>query len=161
MSGRIQSVIKGPHYLAAARLTFAALVLHVTFICVQVGVKLALKLKVKERKKLEPNYVYNSYTSDDPNILIANRLVGNYMEWMPVFLGMVWLYAMYVGNPGYYGWIYLFFRSLYAPLAFSGAISRGGAKPLIYISTMPQYLMIIGMALPIVYALFVPYDDFS
>jgi len=158
-SRNFAQMIKGPHYLAASRVTFAALLVHVLNILVQTGVKIHLLRKVRERKKLDPNYMFDRYNSGEPLLLAADRIVGNFLEWLPVFLSVLWLYAFHVGDPSWYGWVYVVARALYPVVAFNGGIGRRGTLPIIYASTVPQYAMLLCLGLPVAYALFVPYDD--
>jgi len=160
-SHNFAQMIKGPHYLAAARVTFAALLVHVLNVVVQSVVKIHLMRKVKERKRLDPNYRFDRYKGDEPLLVTADRVVGNFLEWLPVFLSVLWLYAFHVGDPSWYGWVYVLARVLYPVVAFKGGIDRRGAMPIIFISTVPQYAMLVCLGLPVAYALFVPYDDLS
>lgn len=70
------------------------------------------------------------YNSNNPILLAGDRAVANFNEWAPTFLILYWTHYQIVGDPSYWGWIYVASRALYPLLAANGGIRRNGARPL-------------------------------
>ena len=85
---------------------------------------------------------YNRYTDEDPLLKAADRGVGNFVEWAPAFLSLFLANAAVTGDATKLGWAYVALRVLYPILAVNGGISLAGAKPLIYLSTVPMYIVL-------------------
>lgn len=92
----------------------------------------------------------------DPRTLIADRAVGNLLEWLPSFLGLFWVSMIATGGQTTtWGWVYVAFRALYPPLAVSGGLSaKVGPKPLILVATAPAYVALIALLVACVRELF-------
>jgi len=118
--------------------------------------------------------VYNRYTDD--GMIAADRVVGNFTEWMGAFLTLFWLSVAIVGAEVLWaGWLYVGIRVLYPFLAHAGGVtSKGtvfylffehssmtvnmvlffaGATPIIFIATIPGYVSLFFMLYKLVVAL--------
>jgi hypothetical protein len=99
----------------------------------------------KEKAGRDSKIQFNRYT--DPHILAGDRCVGNWQEWAIPFLLVFWLNVLLTGKEQLHlGWVYVFSRALYPLLAVNGGITLSGAKPLIFIATMPGYYVILRLA---------------
>lgn len=76
-------------------------------------------------------------------ILAGDRSVGNFLEWMGPFLILFWLNAFLNGTYVYMGWVYVASRFLYPILAGLGGIKASGPRPLIFLATLPGYVVLI------------------
>lgn len=131
----------------AARITFAYLVVYFGYICIQVALKLTAMWKHRsEKSKAGPNAKPNEFNRyDNPITLVGDRIVGNSLEWMGLFLGLLWLLVI-VGERSRavisYGWIYVAMRAIYPFLALAKGITKEGAQPIIFMSTVPAYAVL-------------------
>lgn len=89
---------------------------------------------------------FDRYT--DPRMRPLDRVVGNTLEWMPVFLGLFWLSLALQEDTIRLGWAYVGFRALYCTIVYSGkGISKTtGAKAPIIIATAPAYYCLYRLA---------------
>jgi hypothetical protein len=144
-----------PLLLQASRVTFAYLSVFTLLIFVQTYAKALAMKAARKRKETDASFRFNRYQSDDPFLLQCDRAVGNFLEWAPSFLGFFWMHVLILGDsavlPGY---VYVGARALYPVLAASGGISRRGASPIIFASTVPAYLALCALSLPLIPALF-------
>lgn len=126
----------------AARITlwyFVAFLINV--FGVQGVLKVSAALAHKASKATTGSKVaFNRYT--DVRILAGDRCVGNFVEWMGIFLALFWVNAALTGRNIDYGWMYVASRLLYPVLALSGGITPSGPKPLIFFATMPGYYVL-------------------
>lgn len=127
-------------FLGVSKVTLAAAAMVYVFIMFQVRVKVRLaraaRKQLKETGKIDTTTVAR-YNSTDPEVIQADRSLGNYLEQLPVFLITLWLHALYVdaGVSTTLGWVYLAFRVLY-PFLFK--ITPAGHTPTVLISTVPN-----------------------
>eukprot|EP01116_Phalansterium_solitarium_P003159 TRINITY_DN1381_c0_g1_i1.p1 TRINITY_DN1381_c0_g1~~TRINITY_DN1381_c0_g1_i1.p1 ORF type:complete len:152 (-),score=46.88 TRINITY_DN1381_c0_g1_i1:91-546(-) len=135
--------------IGAARVTVAYALLFVVFVNIQLFAKVASARKHRAAKKAgKTEAAYNRYdTSRDLTLHVADRIVGNYVEWASVFLATFWLCVIVTGQGLVEGWIYVIARALYPLLAFYGGVTLQGAKPLIFLSTVPGYGCLISLFL--------------
>eukprot|EP00667_Euglena_gracilis_P025705 EG_transcript_30376 len=79
----------------------------------------------------------------DLRMLAVDRLVGNTLEWLPIFLGLFWLsLVLTAGRTLPLGWVYVASRALYAVLALNGGICRAGIRWRILLATVPSYVVL-------------------
>ena len=124
--------------LEAAQITFAYIIVY--FLCISVQVYIKIKSTVTAAKKKEGLQGYKRY--EDPTCLVADRIVGNTLEWMPVFLGLFWLNYLVGQGVQSVAWVYVVCRLVYPFLAVRGGITKAGAQPLILLSTIPAYFVL-------------------
>lgn len=89
---------------------------------------------------------FDRYTSNDPEMLAADRAVGNTQEQMTPFLASLWMCAVFV-SPNYatgLGLVYVVLRGIYPFLL--GAQLQGTQPKRVFFVTGPCYLIIWGMA---------------
>jgi hypothetical protein len=83
---------------------------------------------------------YNRFT--DPIMLASDRSVGNFIEWQGIFLSLFWVNAILTGKEMYLGWVYVGIRFLYPFLALAGGVTTKGPQPLIFVATVPGYVVL-------------------
>jgi uncharacterized membrane protein YecN with MAPEG domain len=85
---------------------------------------------------------FDRYT--DPRMRPLDRVVGNTLEWLPIFLGLFWLSALLGADCITLGWAYVLCRVFYAGLVYGGwGISKTtGAKFPILLATVPCYVIL-------------------
>eukprot|EP00956_Cyclotella_meneghiniana_P009563 scaffold13204_cov66-Cyclotella_meneghiniana.AAC.2 len=124
--------------------TSAALTMYYIFLYNQSAVAFAEFDKAQQAyrdKKIEekPTLMKIKYGLDNTEIIVANRLAGNYNEQLLPFLISLYMYATYASVRGavHFGWAWLFFRCYY------GQAYRRGV--MLFLSTLPAYCCIWGM----------------
>ena len=88
---------------------------------------------------------FDRYSSEDAGLLAADRAVGNFVEWAPSFLALFVTHQAVVPaelDGAFWGWVYVAARCAYPFLAMGGGITRAGARPLIFLSTVPGYIVL-------------------
>lgn len=105
----------------------------------------------QKAKKAGSKEKFNRYTSEI--LLAADRSVGNFVEWQGIFLSLFWANAALTGQEIWIGWIYVGIRILYPFLAHFGGITVAGAKPIIFLSTVPGYAVLFRLAYNIYFSL--------
>jgi uncharacterized MAPEG superfamily protein len=124
----------------AAQITVVFILLYsLTFVNVLVNKKRLLGQARADKKK------FDRYTS--PQMLPADRLQANFLEWSPIFLGLLWSLAatanLSKGSSVAVAQIYVGLRALYIVLLLRyGVGSNGMSKPLM-ISTFPAYICLL------------------
>lgn len=72
----------------------------------------------------------------------ADRLVGNFLEWSPIFLGLLWSMAA-TSNLSHscvnVAWTYVVLRALYITLQIRYGVASDGLNKPLWISTFPGY----------------------
>lgn len=147
-AGPAQSV-KAMAPVVAATGGFIALHYFVLFMQSFTGFSVAKSVRDAARKKGEelPSPVkslrdvkYSSAYTTHPDMLQANRTVGNHMEQMVPFLLSLYGHALLVdpNRAALFGWAWIFFRACYYPL-----FRRG---PVLLLSTLPAYALTWWMA---------------
>ena len=136
--------------MAAAQLTVTFSSLHgFTFLYV-VYKKRQLGTKAKrEGTKFDR---YNS-----PDMLVADRLNANLLEWAPIFLGLLWSLAAtnnYSATSHKAAWTYVALRALYIPLILQNGVSKNGLNRGVWASTFPAYACLIVLSYEAVTKLF-------
>merc|ERR1712013_172318 len=126
-----------PDVLEAARCTAVFCLLYlVTFVNVLVRKFVCLREARQADKKKE----YDQYTSLD--MRPADRLQANFLEWFPVYFGLLWSLAL-TENLGSSGAsvsrAYLCLRALYIVLVLKSGVSSNGLNPNLYVSTLSAY----------------------
>lgn len=118
-----------PGFLDAAKLT-------VGFSSVY-GIAMMLQTVAKQRLIIQKKIVdrYNC-----PELLNADRLVANLLEWSPMFLGPVWSLAA-VGRLDErccrIAWLYVSLRVIYLVLVVKFGVAKGGRNKPLWGSTLP------------------------
>ena len=89
--------------------------------------------------------VFDRYGSNDPEMLAADRAVGNTQEQMVPFLTALWLHALIVSatHATVFGFAYVVLRSVY-PILLGSQLSKTQPKRVFFI-TAPCYLIIFYM----------------
>ena len=85
-----------------------------------------LRTKLKLQKKYKENSEkFDRYRSQDPEMLAADRIQLNMLEHMPLFLILMWLYAIFVSisTATTLGGVYTLVRAIY-PLLVGGKLGR-------------------------------------
>jgi len=102
--------------------------------------KYRLLAKYKEEGK-----EFDRYTSNDPEMLAADRIVGNTHEQMVPFMVSMWLFAIFVSpfQATVLGGIYVVLRGIY-PLLIGSHLSKAQPKRVFFV-TGPCYLIIFSM----------------
>ena len=125
----------------AARLTVAFTLLYSLTIINITATKARLYREARQKET-----TFDRYKS--PQMLIADRLQGNFLEWSPIFLGLVWSLAairqltlLCVGA----AWGYLALRVLYLVLIMKYGVHSSGRNVKLWPSTMPSYLCLLFM----------------
>jgi len=120
----------------AAQITVVFLTLYsFTFINVLVNKKRMLKHAHLEKK------TFDRYAS--PQMHNADRLLGNFLEWSPIFLGLVWSLAATANlTPSSItvAWTYVALRCLYLVLLLRQGVASDGMNRHLWISTFLAYL---------------------
>ncbi len=138
-----------------ARVTILYLLIFVATIIYQAIAKTkaiqqghASELKNKDTK-------FNRYASNDSVLIGADRAVGNFLEWTPVFLSLFWL-ALYFGGERtvIVGHAYSVCRVLYLIIVSQGGITRYGPRQTIFFATIPMYGILLYFLTLIVPAIF-------
>ncbi|KAJ3312895.1 hypothetical protein HDV04_002552 [Boothiomyces sp. JEL0838] len=109
-----------------------------------IGIQVAFKVKsVKNHQQLKKTGSKEKYDRYQDEIMIpVDRSVGNFMEWQGSFILLFWMNAYLRGQDIWVGWIYVAVRMVYPLLALAGGVSRKGAQPLIFLTTVPGYAVL-------------------
>jgi uncharacterized membrane protein (Fun14 family) len=105
-----------------------------------------------QQKKLDSKLKFNRYENEQ--MLISDRIVGNFLEFGHIFLVLFWVNAVLNQSHVWVGWIWIASRYLYPFLANMGGITRAGAQPIIFIATFPMYGVLIFYAIKCYQALY-------
>ena len=127
----------------AARLTVLFSTLYgVTFLNILVNKK---RHYYRAKAKKETFDRYNSV-----EMLAADRLQANFLEWSPTFLGLLWSLAAtgnLVNNSSRQAaWMYLGLRLLYVILVLRHGVQTTGTQTHLWISTFPGYGCLLVMS---------------
>ncbi|KAJ3274284.1 hypothetical protein HDV01_003128 [Terramyces sp. JEL0728] len=121
----------------ASRVTLGFVGSFLFTVAIQVGYKARSIINHKELKKAGSKELYDRYK--DEIMVPVDRAVGNYLEWQGAFLLLFWMNAYLRGTDIWVGWIYVGVRMAYPMLALLGGVTRKGAQPLIFLTTLPGY----------------------
>jgi hypothetical protein len=138
-----------PHIREAARVTLGhcmALVLALTNQAV-----LKFILLAEHRRSGKPMKEFNRYTH--PGMFLADRAVGNFLEWQSVFLPLFWLNAILCRDQIWLGWIWVVGRTMY-PFISKIGLNEKGPKPVQLVATLPSYVLFAYYGIRIYQALF-------
>jgi hypothetical protein len=124
----------------AAKITLAFGGSFIFNVLVQVKAKAGAMIAHRKAKQEGSKEKFNRYTSDA--MISADRCVGNFIEWQGLFLSLFWTNAVLTGKEIWLGWIYVGVRLLYPILAINGGVTKGGAQPLIFLVTVPGYVVL-------------------
>ena len=120
----------------------------VTFCCLYtvtfVNVLIAKKRLLREARLV--NAEFDRYTS--PGMHSADRLQANFLEWSPIFLGLVWSLGAtdnLISVSLVAAWVYLGLRALYIFLVLQHGVSTNGMNRALWISTFPAYACLLCM----------------
>eukprot|EP00055_Hartaetosiga_balthica_P013336 m.67937 g.67937 ORF g.67937 m.67937 type:complete len:157 (+) comp8232_c0_seq1:118-588(+) len=127
---------------------FVTVVFFVVYYAMLINQSVTSKILAKKYHKNDKKKFVRYYNADEPEMLRADRVVGNTMEQLGPFVVLYWLSLFIVsakgGDATYLaksGWIYILGRVLYFPLFLMSGTKRG-IKPLILLATVPCYLVI-------------------
>ena len=137
---------------ASARVMLGYISAFVLAVLVQVVAKVNF-IRKRNSKKTDDEEPFNRYSNNDDFLLAADRAVGNFVEWAPAFLTLYWTHIAVAGDCTTTGWLYVGARLLYPFVAVLGGIRLSGARPIIYLSTVPGYFVLLKLAYGIVLAL--------
>lgn len=150
----IDPIIKqGVQVTAALAIIFTASIVY------QAKVKFAAMSAHRKKKQQADSSAaktpFNRYDGSDPSLLVADRVVGNLIEWAWGFLALFWS-AIVLEVPWAIeaGWLFIASRALYPVLAAAGGLSFSGPKFLITISTVPAYISLTYLLQAVVRAAF-------
>lgn len=143
----------------AARIMLAYCAAFAFSIVLQFIAKLrAIRERFDKKKSLSKDEIaskvpYSRYESNHNLFLLqTDRAVGNYVEWSAQFLTLFWT-SIHVGGdlPWIHslGYVYVFSRFLYPIVAIRGGITFSGAKPIIFLATIPGYFVLLALAFEI------------
>ena len=120
---------------SAGQLTVAFLTLYSsTFVIV-----LARKRTLLKKAKASGTF-FDRYKS--PEMQVVDRLQGNFLEWSPVFLGLLWTLAAVgalEGSVKTVAWGYVGLRGLYLALILRHGVTANGMNKALWPSTFPAY----------------------
>ena len=125
------------HYALPLWVTLAYIGVYYLFQINQLRVKVRLPGEYKARGEK-----FDRYRSNDPQMLAADRYVGNALEHMGPFLSLLWLTAVFVSplKAGIGGAVYVLARASY-PFAMGNKLGR--AMPVrVMAATIPGYLVL-------------------
>jgi len=157
-----------PALHAGARVTVAYASAFAFSVLVQLVAKRRAAMAYREAKKrgeLPPDARFNRYdvAGADDALIAADRGVGNTLEWSPWFLSLFWA-DLAVAGPAVavpWGWAYVAARFAYPVLAQLGGVTRGGPRPLIFLSTVPGYAALLRLSLDVVRVAGFPWPEFG
>ena len=142
-----------PDIVKAAQITT---VFSFMYGCTFINVLISKKRCYRNAKKTN-NKNYDRYTS--PDMRPADRLQANFLEWSPVFLGLMWSLAA-TNNLGTTGtsmcWTYIALRGLYVVLILRFGVSTSGNNVSLWASTFPAYGCLMYLSFRAIRLLFFP-----
>jgi uncharacterized MAPEG superfamily protein len=124
----------------AAQITVVFTLLYsLTFVNVLVTKRRLLGQARAAKKK------FDRYTS--PQMLPADRLQANFLEWSPIFLGLLWSLAATADLSNTVAVtvarIYVGLRALYIVLILRYGVNSNGMNKALWISTFPSYICLM------------------
>jgi uncharacterized MAPEG superfamily protein len=130
--------------IKAAQITVVFTALYwLTFINVLVTKRRLLKQARLARKE------FDRYTSQQ--MRNADRLVANFLEWSPIFFGLLWSLAatanLSKSSSVAVAWTYVGMRALYIVLVLMHGVSSDGMNKALWISTTPAYFCLMYLTL--------------
>ena len=129
------SFLQTDHLRSAGQATTAFLALYSsTFVLVLKCKRTALQNARAAGKRFDR---YNS-----PEMHVVDRLQGNFLEWSPIFLGLLWTLAANgaLSGPALAAvWGYVTLRALYVVLILKNGLKDNGMNKPLWISTFPAY----------------------
>jgi len=133
--------------LTAARITVVFLMLYgATF----ANINMAKKRAARQHRNFDR---YNN----SPSMLVADRLQGNFLEWSPMFLGLLWSLAAtsnLSSTAAVAAWIYVALRGFYIVLIRRRGVNSQGRNSQLWISTFPAYVCLLCMLIEALKAFF-------
>lgn len=134
----------------AAKLTVAFVSLYfLTF------ANILVKKKTLLRQAKQEGRVFDRYTS--PGMHNADRLNANFLEWSPIFLGLLWSLAATSNLDDTaiaVSWTYVGLRALYIFLLLLYGVASDGMNKGLWVSTFPGYACLLFLLQQAVRALF-------
>ena len=137
----------------ACRITVVYLSVYAAAIIMQVYVQKKLYFRARSVTKQGNSKPKSFDRYESPEMLHADRAVGNMLEWMPCFLGLLWvLVAMdkfqVPGEGGFSlsyhaAWSHVGFRALYVILIHWHGVPLDGWHSSLLVSTYPAYVCLI------------------
>jgi len=142
--------------LTAARITVVYLMLYGTTFA---NTNLAKKRAARQHRN------FDRYNNNSPSMLVADRLQGNFLEWSPVFLGLLWSLAatFHLSSTtaaAVAAWIYVALRALYIVLILlRRGVNSQGRNSQLWISTFPAYVCLLCMLIEALKAFFLDWIE--
>lgn len=129
--------------LSAARITVVFVFLYSITFTIQLVMKRKLLMQARRNRTKFDRY-------QSPEMHKVDRLNANFLEWSPVFLGLLWSLAatQKLDVAGVMcSWTYVGLRALYMLLILRHGVAQNGMNTSLWISTFPAYicLMILGV----------------
>lgn len=93
------------------------------------------------RQARQANKTFDRYSS--PLMHNADRLVGNFLEWSPIFMALLWSLAATsnLSNASTkVAWTYVALRALYIVLEIRYGVASNGLNKPLWVSTFPSYI---------------------
>ena len=114
------------------------------------GLILARKMTVSRQEAK-----FNRYTS--PGMQVVDRLQANFLEWSPIFLGLLWTLAtagVLQGTTLRAAWTYVGLRALYLGLILRHGVAKTGRNKALWPSTFPAYACLLYMMIQAIRTLY-------
>lgn len=136
--------------IKAAQMTVVFTALYsMTLVNVVVNKKRCLR-QARQAKK-----TFDRYTS--PQMHNSDRLVGNFLEWSPIFMGLLWSLAATANlssSSVVVAWTYVGLRALYIVLMLRYGVASDGLNKPLWVSTFPAYICLNYLFVQAIRALF-------
>lgn len=114
-----------------------------------------VKVLVTKKQCLRANKKFDRYTS--PQMYTADRLNANFLEWSPIFLGLLWSLSATQNLSEVsvlVSWTYVALRALYMILILRHGVALDGMNKKLWISTFPAYFCLIYLSIEAIRVLF-------
>jgi len=96
------------------------------------------------RQAQATNKTFDRYAS--PQMRNADRLNANFLEWSPIFLGLLWSLAATASlsrSSVAVAWTYVGLRTLYIVLLITYGVASDGLNKALWVSTAPAYFCLM------------------
>lgn len=109
---------------------------------------LVTKVQLLQQAKAEGK-TFNRYETKGGGggpMQVADRLNGNFLEWYPVFMSLLWALALtdqLNDTCIVVGWTYVALRALYMGLILKYGVGQSGMSPALWTSTFPAYACLL------------------
>jgi uncharacterized MAPEG superfamily protein len=138
----IEAALSGQNQMReAAKITVAFTTLYfATFMNVLITKRTLLRQANQENK------VFDRYGTSPGTMQNADRLNANFLEWSPIFLGLLWSLASTAkldDTCAQLAWTYVGLRTLYIGMLLKYGVASDGMNKALWISTLPGYICLV------------------